>query len=124
MDENKLAKELEAYKELAKQDKKIDVASLMINALEKHQANLLSDKQKRWAYLVSLALPPFGLIFALKFYFSGKDDGEQTAWICGALTALSVFLLILFIKVLISSSSINLNQIEQIKPADIQQLYQ
>ena len=124
MNEEKLAKELETYKELAKQDKKIDVASLMITALEKQQSNNLSDKEKRWAYLISLVAPPFGLLFAVKFYFSGKDDGEQAAWICGILTAVSILLAVLFVKVLSTSSGLNINQIQQIKPSDIHDLTQ
>lgn len=124
MSEEKLSKEIEAYKELAKQDKKIDVAALMINALQKHEDNLLPVKQKRWAYLISLVMPPFGLIFAAKFYLSGKDDGEQSAWICAALTALSILLFILFANVLFTSSGLNVDQLKTIKPSDIQQLYQ
>lgn len=112
------------YKELAKQNKKIDVASLMINALQKRELNLLSDKQKRWAFLVSLLFPPVGLIFAVKFYFSGKDDGEQSAWVCALLTALSILLFILFTKVLFSGSGLDINQLQQINPSDIQQLIQ
>lgn len=124
MNEDKITKELEAYKELAKQDKKIDIAGLVIKALEKHEENTLSVKQKRWAYLISLGLPPFGLIFAVKFYLSGKDDGEQAAWTCGALTALGILLFILLIQVILSGTGVNLNQIQEIKPSDIQQLTQ
>lgn len=121
MKEDKLAKELEVYRELAKQDKKIDIAQLAINALQKQESNMLTTKQKKWAYLVSLALPPFGLIFAVKFYMSGKDDGEQSAWICAALTAISILLFVLFAKVIFTSSGIDTKQLQQIKPSDIQQ---
>jgi hypothetical protein len=95
-----------------------------MNALQQQETNKLSDKQKRWAYLISLGAPPFGLIFAVKFYLSGKEDGEQAAWICGALTAVSILLFVLLGKVILSSSGTSLKQIEQIKPADIQQLTQ
>ena len=124
MDEDKLAREFEQYHELAKQDKKVDVASLMINALQKQDTNTIPFNQKRWAYLISLSLPPFGLLFSLKFYFSGKDDGEHAAWVCGVLTAVSIFMYVLFAKILFSASGASLNQIQQIKPSDIQQLYQ
>lgn len=122
--EEKLQKEFEVYKGLAAQDKKIDVAGLMISALEKQQTNLLSDKEKRWAYLISLVVPPFGLIFAAKFYLSKKDDGEQAAWVCVAITAVSILLAVLFVKILLSGTGASLNQIQQIKPSDIEQLYQ
>lgn len=120
MSEEKLSKELEAYRELANQDKKIDVATLMINALQKQQTNTLTIKEKRWAYLISIGVPPFGLIFAVKFYFSGKDDGEQAAWVCVVLTAVSILIYILFAKILFSGSAATIGQIEQIKPSDIQ----
>ncbi len=100
MDEEKLAKELEVYRSLSEQDKSVDVAALALAAIQSHQANLLSDKEKRWAYLISLVVPPLGLIFAIKFYFSGRDDGRQAAWFIMALTAVAILLAILFVKVL------------------------
>lgn len=124
MNEDKLAQELETYRELAKKDKKIDVASLMVSALQQQQANLLSDKEKHWAYLISLVFPPFGLIFAFRFYFSGKDDGEQAAWFCGVLTVLSILLTVLFIKVVANSSGLKLDQVQQVQPSQIQELLQ
>lgn len=116
MNEDKLAKEFEIYKELAKQDKKIDVASLMIDALQKHQANMLQPGQKRWAYLVSLVAPPFGLIYAVKFYFSDKDDAKQAAILCLVLTVLSLLLLWLLSKMLFSTG------VSSLKPSDLQGL--
>src|SRR5262249_12937916 len=127
MSEEKLEKEFAQLRELSKADKKIDVAGLMISALQKQQANLLSSKEKRWAYLISLVAPPFGLIFSFKFYFSGKDDGEQAAWMCGILTAIGILAFVLFGKIILSGSGLGpsqLQQIEQIKPSDIQQLTQ
>ncbi len=122
--EERLNQELEAYRKLAQENKKIDVASLMINALQKERENHLSPKEKRWAYLVSIGLPPFGLIFALNYYLSDKDDAREAMWICIALTVLSIFLFFLLGKVLLSGSGVNLQQIQQIKPQDIQQFTQ
>lgn len=124
MSDDKLSQELEAYRKLAKEDKNIDVAGLMIQALGKQQANVLPDKQKRWAFLISLAVPPVGLLFAAKFYMSGKDDGKQAAYICIALTAVSIIIAWLFFKALVSSSGISVDQIQQIKPQDIKDIYQ
>jgi hypothetical protein len=47
---------------------------------------------RRWAYLISLALPPFGLIFAYKFYKSETKDGLDNAMICVVLTCVSLVL--------------------------------
>lgn len=124
MNEEKLEKELETYKELGLKDKNVDVASLMISALQRQESNLILSRQKHWAYIISLALPPLGLIFAVKFYFSNKDDGKQTAIMCLVLTIFSLVSVWLFAKILLSGSSVDLNQIQQIKPQDIQQLYQ
>src|SRR5437868_9465363 len=104
MSEEKLEKELEMYRKLAAKDKKIDLASLIINALHKHHDNLIPYSQKRWAYLTSALMPPFGLFFAYKFYTSNKDDAQETAWICIVLTAASILFLILITKILISGS--------------------
>ncbi len=124
MNEQKLEEQFKQYQELAKGDKNIDVAKLMLTALQTQNANLISTKQKRWAYLISLGVPPFGLIFAIKFYLSGKDDGKQAAIICVALTIFSILIFWLIARSLISSSGVSLDQIQQIKPNDIQQLLQ
>jgi len=124
MSEDKLAQQLEEYKKLAAEDKKIDVAALMINALQSHQLNLLSDKQKRWAYVISFTLPPFGLLFAIQFYFSGKDDGKQAAWICVTLTAVSLLLFVIFAKLIFSGSGLTVDQVKNINPQDIRDLVQ
>lgn len=122
--DDKLAQQIESFREMAKQNKKIDLAELAINALQQQEANMLTPKQKKWAYLVSVGLPPFGLIFAFKFYYSGKDDGEQAAWICAVLTAVSILTFALITRIILSSAGTSLNQIQQIKPSDIQQFTQ
>jgi hypothetical protein len=124
MTEEELANQLKQYQDLKKQDAKIDVASLAIAAIQAHEANVLTAKEKRWGYLVALALPPFGLLYSLKFYFSGKTDGKTAAWMCVGLTVASVVLFLLILKLMLSGSGTNLEQIEQIKPSDIQQLVQ
>ncbi|MBX4186701.1 MAG: hypothetical protein KW802_00345 [Candidatus Doudnabacteria bacterium] len=124
MSEDKLEKEFEVYRDLAAQDKKIDVATLMIDALQKHQANLLPANQKRWAYLISLSLPPFGLLFAIKFYLSDKDDGQHAAIMCLSLTILSIVLSALFLKAMFASSGLTVQQVQQINPNEVKDLLQ
>jgi hypothetical protein len=126
MKKGNLEKQIETYAALAKEDKNIDVASLMIHALDSNSkdADMLSAGQKRWAYIIALGAPPFGLFFALKFWFSGKDDGQDAALICVVLTAVSVMILVILTKVLFSGGSAQLDQIQQIKPQDVRQLYE
>jgi hypothetical protein len=113
------------YRRAAAENKNIDVASLMMQALDKNTArNVVPPGQKRWAYLISVGLPPFGLIFAAKYYFSELDDGKDAAWICITLTAVGILGMILMFKSLLSGSGASFQQIEQIKPSDIQQLVQ
>lgn len=124
MDEKKINEEIKTYTDLAKQNKDIDVAALMMNTLTTHEANILPRKQVRWAYLISVGFPPFGLLFALKFYFSNTDDGKKTAYICIALTALSILVLIITTKMFLSSSGVSPEQLQQIKSQDIEELLQ
>lgn len=123
-----LEKEFKMYAELARKDKSIDVASLMAAALEKSATNKLPAGKKRWAYLISIGFPPFGLIYAVKYWFSDKDDGRDTAWMCIVLTCVSLMLLVIMGKILLSgptgSSTDTINQIKSISPKDIQQLTQ
>ncbi len=123
MSDQKLDEIVTEYADLAK-DKNIDVATLMMNALQQEDANKLSAKSKRWAYLISLGLPPFGLGFALWFYFSDKSDGKSTAIICVILTAVSIIGSIIFFNLVFSGSGASVEQIQQIKPADIYELTQ
>jgi hypothetical protein len=122
--EKKIEKQIETYQQIAKGNKDIDMPALMMNALENQYKNLVSSKQKHWAYLVSAALPPFGLIFALIFYFSDKEDAKSVANICVLLTVLSGVSFFIVAYVLFSSSGVNVNQIQQINPQDVQQMIQ
>jgi hypothetical protein len=120
--EKKLADQVSEIHQLAKENKNIDVAALMLNALESHTSNLVPAKQKRLAYLVSIGVPPFGLLFALKFFFSDYDDARQTAYTCIALTMVCIGVVYFFSKSLLSTAGVTPQQIEQIKPGDIYQL--
>jgi hypothetical protein len=122
--DSKLDKEIKTYIELAQKDKSIDVASLMISALNKGPSNLLSTREKRWAYLISVGVPPFGLIFALKFYFSDTDDGKQSAYICVGLTVASIIFLVIISRLLFAGSGIDTNQVQQLQTKDFQDLLQ
>ncbi|MEK9181159.1 MAG: hypothetical protein AAB871_02910 [Patescibacteria group bacterium] len=122
--DKKIEKQFEAYKNLAKENKRMDVAALMVDALWSENKNSVSPRLKKWAYLISVIAPPFGLLFALKFYFDDKADAKIVANICVILTIITfVFYLILF-NMLLSGSGASLDQIRQIKPEDIRELYQ
>jgi len=122
--EKKLEQEFDQLQNLAKDNKKIDVASLMLSALESQNQNLVSKKLRRWAYLISLGLPPLGLLFAIKFYFSTEDDAKRVAKICIFLTIISLLFLWLFSKMFFSSTinNLNINQIQQLQNQDLQNL--
>lgn len=124
MESDRLEQKVKDYVEVAKDNKNVDVAALMLNALETQNQNALSDRSKKWGYLISLGAPPLGLLFAAWFYFSDKDDGKNAAYACIALTVVSIGLFILIGKLFFSSAGVSVQQVQQIKPADIQQLVQ
>src|SRR5690606_11679172 len=124
MSDEKLEEIVSEYAALAKEDKNIDASALLINALEQQNQNKLNQRIKRWAYLISIGLPPFGLLFAIWFYFSDKDDGKSAGITCLILTAISGIISILLIKAIFSGSGTFPEQIQQINPADIYQLTQ
>ncbi len=123
MADEKLQELVTEYADLAK-DKKIDAAALLINALEQQDQNRLAASTKRWAYLFSLGLPPFGLLFAIWFFASDKTDAKQAAWVCVTLTVLSALFSIIILKMILGGSGASVEQIQQIKPADIYELTQ
>lgn len=117
--EEQLAEKLKDYQALVHEDKNIDVSALVLNALETQKSSLVSPKQKKWAYLVSIGLPPFGLLFALKFFLDDEDDAKSTALICVALTIVSIVVTVITIKSLFSGAGVTPAQIEQINPKDV-----
>ena len=123
MSDKKLEEIVTEYAALAK-DENIDTSVLLINALEQQDQNKISTKWKRWGYLVSVGVPPFGLIFVVLFYFSEYDDGKSSALTCLILTVISSALALIMIKATLSGSGTSVEQLQQIKPADIYQLSQ
>lgn len=121
MSEKQLEEIVKEYADLAK-DKNVDVSALMINALQQQDQNKLNPKTKRWAYLVSLGLPPLGYLFGFWYFFKDESDAKTTAYICIALTTISIVLSIIFFNVILSSSGTSLQQIQQINPEEVYQL--
>lgn len=119
-----LEKKIELYQSAAKNNPNVDVGMLMLNALQNEGKNKVSSKLKKWAYLISIGAPPFGLLFALKFFFDDEDDARDVAWICVTLTAVSLLLFVVGAKLLFSGSGTSLQQIQQITPQQIQELGQ
>lgn len=122
--DEQLSKQIEEYQKVAKENPNVDVALLMTNALLSQKQNSVSAKAKRWAYLISIGVPPFGFLFALKYFWSDEDDARNVAWVCVVLTIIAVAMFWIGGKLLLSGSGTSVQQIEQIKPSDIQQLYQ
>lgn len=123
MSEQKLEELVNEYATLAKDDN-IDTSALLMSALEQEDQNRISPKMKRWAYLISIGIPPLGLLFAAMFYFGDKSDGKSTAIVCVVLTAISCLVTFVIFKSVLSGSGSSVQQIQQIKPADIYELSQ
>lgn len=121
---SKLEAQVSEIAELAKENKNVDIAALMTSVLQNHQSNLVPTNQKRFAFMMALGVPPFGLIYAIKFYFSDYDDGHHAAYMCIVLTLVSIVLIALFSKSLFSTANVTPQQVEQIKPSDVFQLMQ
>ena len=124
MGDEDLAKKLETYQELAKENPGVDVNLLMMNALETSNKQAAEHKSHRWGYLISIGLPPLGLFLAVKYWMDGDDDSKQAAKICVLLTVVGIIMLFVFGKALFSTAGVTPQQIEQIKPSDIQQAIQ
>ena len=122
MSEEDLSKKVEMYKDLVKENPNINVGLLMSSALTNEKSE--EKKSYRWPYLISLGIPPLGLIYTVKYYLTGDDQDKNAANICIILTVVSLLLVYAFGKVLFSSSGTSLDQIQQIKPSDINQLLQ
>jgi hypothetical protein len=124
MNEEELAKQLKHLQELSKENKEIDIAHLSLQALQSYEKNFIPVKEKRMAYAVSILLPPFGIIYAIKFYFSDsdKEDHLEAAFLCVILTFVSIIMTAFLLKAMLSSSP-GVGQIQQLTPESIQGLY-
>ncbi len=122
--ESKLEQQVNEYAALAKENPNIDVTSLMLNAVSQKN-NLVSPGVKKWAYIISLGVPPIGLFIAIKYYFfSDEEDAFQVANICIILTFVALGSIWLFGKVFLSSSGTSVEQIQQINPKIIHDTFQ
>src|SRR6185503_20528372 len=108
MSEEQLSKKVEEYQKLAKENPNVDVSMLMMNALAQEDSGKTKTKSYRWAYLISAGLPPFGLIYVIMYYFSDNDEDKTAANICLLLTAISLFVFAISLKVLLSGSGASL----------------
>ncbi len=123
MSDEKLEELVSEYASLAS-DKNIDTGALLMDALQRQDQNNIDSKTKRWAYMISIGVPPFGLLFAAWFYFSDKNDGKSSAIICFVLTAVSLIAGFILLKAILSGSGVSTQQLQQIKPSDVYQLSQ
>ncbi len=118
--EKKLNAEMDTYRDLARKNKKIDVAALAVSALESNRARLVPPGQRRMAYLVSLGLPPLGLLFAAKYYiYSAEDDARRVANICVILTVISLLSAWLIGKLFLGGIAGNSGQLDQLQNIDL-----
>ena len=119
-----LQQKISTYQEVARENPNVDVSMLMMNALENQKLNMVSAKAKHWAYLVSISVPPLGLLWAANYYFSDKDDGKQVAYTCVLLTIIALLLFWGSYKAFFGSASSTLNQVQKITPSQVMQLTQ
>ncbi len=115
---------IKTFRELSKENPNVNVNLLMMNALETESEKKTSARSYKWPYLISVGIPPFGLIYVFKYYFSDDENDQRAAKICLLLTIISVIAFFAFSKALFSGSDTSVQQIEQIKLQDIQQINQ
>lgn len=121
--EEQVSQQFEEYQKLAEEHKEIDVASLMMNALEQTRREGVDRRKKRWAYFVSVAAPPLGLFFAAYYAWSGKPDGKRVAVNCVILTVASLFLAWAIAQMFFASLGPDVtSQLQSINADDIQRL--
>ena len=88
--EKKIEKNIAIYQELGKENKNINMAALMMSTLAQAQQDEIEQSKKKKAYLISVVMPPFGLFYAVRYFFSGKDDGKHVALMCVLFTVISL----------------------------------
>ena len=115
---------LRQYNEAAAHSAGADKAALAIAALEAAEfENSVSAKKKKWLYILSLSLPPIGLVFAAYYLFSSKNDAKRVAFICLLITVFGIVVVwgsvAMFYSFLPAQTA---QQLQTLKPTDIDQL--
>ncbi|HTM68905.1 MAG TPA: hypothetical protein VL426_06435 [Candidatus Binatia bacterium] len=123
--EKKVTEQIEEYRKLGEQNKNIDTAALMMNALATAQREEMATKKKQRAYMISVAVPPLGLIIALYYWFKDEPGSKQVAINCVILTAVALFLFwgiskLLFASVTTEQSS----QLQNLNVAELRKMLQ
>ncbi len=120
--EERLARDIEEYAKIGKEHKDVNVASLMIHALEQAQRDEIEESKKKKAYMVSVFLPPLGYFFALWYAFSDKPDGKKVAVNCVIITSVTLLLTFLIGKAIFASVPDNTGaQLQNINVTDLLQ---
>lgn len=97
-------KKIEQYQELAKTDKNVDVAALTLNELQQANKTAAASGKRRWlAYFISIGFPPFGLIYAVYYFFRNRPSDRRAALWCVVLTVVSVLLTLLLSGLVLSN---------------------
>ena len=124
MGDKDLTKKIQEYTELAKNDPNVDINALMLSAFDSEHRAVSEAKSYKWAYLISVGAPPFGAIYAVKYFLSGDARDKTAAYVCLILTAISIIFFALTLKTFTASSGVSLDQIQQINSSDVQELVQ
>ncbi len=124
--EKDLQAKIDEYKALAaaNPDRQIDVAALVMSAMDNQEHSHVSNKVRNWSYTASLLFPPVGLLIAAYFWwFNKKEDAHKLALVCIGLTVFIVAITLIFIDVLIQSvaTPAQLQGIENLNPNQLQQ---
>lgn len=122
MSDQELEQKVKEYADLKKENPDIDVNTLMLSALEAEHRKFENRKSYKWPYIISVSLPPIGAIYAIKYFLSGEEQDKNAAYICLALTAVSILFVVFLSYNFTSSSGVDVRQIQQITPADIHEL--
>ena len=122
MSEQKLQEKFEQYKELAKTNKDIDVAGLMIKDLEEFQSNYTPINKKRWAFALSLMVPLIGFYFSVKHFSAKSEDSQEIGLFCGILACVNLIVYYFIFSSI--TSGVTTQQLLELRPSDVIDLIQ
>lgn len=122
MSDKELEQKVKEYADLKKENPDIDVNTLMLSALEAEHKKFENRKSYKWSYIISVSLPPVGIIYAIKYLLSSEEQDKNAAYICLALTVVSIIFVVFLSYIFTSSTGVDVRQIQQITPADIHEL--
>ena len=121
--DKEISEKIEEYRRLAAENEGVDLAALAMSAMGEVKKDEIDTRKRRRAYLISVLLPPLGVFYFLKYFWSGKVGGRKVAMMSLVLTAGALLVSLLIAGAMFADSGVTGEQIRDVEMEDLESLF-